>query len=204
MIALHEKRLVSQVELVRSPVAFAAEPNPSVLSDNPLGKIPALVLNNGVAVFDSTVICEYLDMVQPEPRLFSIENEARLRQLRWQALADGLQDALLLLRIEAQRGDRSDPTILAALARKAQASMAMLEHEAAPLTSGTFAIAQITVTCVLGYLDFRYGESGWRAAFPALAAWYTGIAERPSVVATAITDTRPEARLPLTFSGDVR
>jgi len=201
MIALHEKHLVSQVELVRSRVAFAAEPNPTVLSDNPLGKIPALVLNNGATVFDSSVICEYLDMLQPEPRLFPTENEARLRQLRWHALADGLLDALLLLRIEAQRGDKLDATIIASLARKTQASMAMLEHEAASLTAGPFAIAQISVTCVLGYLDLRYSESGWQAAFPALAAWYTTIAEHPSVVATAISDTLPETKLPLTFSG---
>lgn len=202
MIALHEKQMLDQVECVRSKVVFTGEPNLSVLRDNPLGKIPTLVLADGRVLFDSHVICEFLDMVQPQPRLFAAEPDARLDDLRWEALTDGLLDALLLLRVEAQRGEGSDPVILASLARKAQASMAFLERDAEALASDAFAIRQIGTVCVLGYLDFRCGGSEWRQAFPALASWYAATVKRPSVEATAITEISVEKPLPLHFSGD--
>src|SRR3546814_8402436 len=95
--------LVGRVELVGSVGACAAAPNPGVLSDNPLGNIPALILDDGTALFDSRVICEYLDGLHDRARLFPAAGPERLRQLRWQALADGLTDILLLWRNERLR-----------------------------------------------------------------------------------------------------
>jgi glutathione S-transferase len=198
-IAIHEKDLLAEVELVRSRVGFADTPNRAVMRDNPLGKIPTLVSDTGEAIFDSTVICEYLDAIRPQPPLLPGPWVERLRNLRWQALGDGILDILLLLRIEAQRGDRADPRVLDSLATKARASMAMLEREMPALSQGPFALGAITAVCVLGYLDFRYAESQWRRAFPITAEWYEAVAERPSVAATRISDISEESRLPLFF-----
>src|SRR3546814_15919853 len=90
MITLHEAGLVERVELVRSVVAFAAAPNPEVLADNPLGKIPALILDDGTALFDSRVICEFLDGLHDRARLFPAAGperqigKASVRERVWQ------------------------------------------------------------------------------------------------------------------------
>ena len=203
MIAIHEKDLLAEMEIVRSRVVFAGEPNADVLRDNPLGKIPTLITDDGEGIFDSAVICEYLDEIRPQPPLLPRPWGERLKNLRWQALGDGMLDILLLLRIEAQRADRADPRVLDSLATKARASMAMLEGEMEELSRGPFAIGAITAVCVLGYLDFRYAESKWRGAHPVTARWYAGLAERPSVAATRIGDISEDGRLPLYF-GEAR
>src|SRR3546814_4559448 len=127
MVTRDEAGLVERVERVRSVVAFAAAPNPEVLADNPLGKIPALILDDGTALFDSRVICEYLDGLHDRARLFPAAGPERLRQLRWQALADGLTDILLLWRNERLRRNGPDPVLLAAFETKVRACFAALE-----------------------------------------------------------------------------
>lgn len=206
MIVLHESGLTGRVELVRSVVAFAAPPNPAVLADNPLGKIPALVLDDGTALFDSRVICEYLDGLHDGPRLFPAAGPERLRQLRWQALADGLTDILLLWRNERIRRSGPDAVLLAAFETKVRACFATLEAEAAALGTSAFGIGQAAVACALGQMDFRFQGSGWEAAHPALAAWYGMAGKRPSVAATAVRDDTPggatgdDSRSPFTFA----
>lgn len=207
MIALHEAGLAGDVELVRSVVAFAAPPNPQVLADNPLGKIPALVLDDGTALFDSRVICEYLDGRHDRPKLFPAAGQERLRQLRWQALADGLTDILLLWRNERIRRNGPDAVLLAAFEAKVRACFAVLEAEAAALGASGFGIGQVAVACALGQMDFRFQGSGWKAAHPTLATWYDAISERPSIAATAVRDDTPgaaagdDSRSPFSFAG---
>lgn len=206
MIVLHETGLAGRVELVRSVVAFAAPPNPAVLADNPLGKIPALVLDDGTALFDSRVICEYLDGLHDGPKLFPAAGPERLRQLRWQALADGLTDILLLWRNERLRRDGPDPVLTAAFEAKVRACFAALEAEAAALGAAGFGIGQAAVVCALGQMEFRFQGSGWQAAHPALAAWHAAIQSRPSVAATAVRDDTPggaavdDSRSPFRFT----
>ena len=207
MIVLHETGLAGRVELVRSVVAFAAPPNPAVLADNPLGKIPALVLDDGTALFDSRVICEYLDGLHDGPRLFPAAGPERFRQLRWQALADGLTDILLLWRNERIRKAGTDPVLLAAFEAKVRACFATLEAEAPALAATGFGIGQAAVACALGQMDFRFQGSGWERAHPALAAWYAAACERPSIAATAVRDDSPggavgdDSRSPFVFAG---
>ncbi|MEQ9331796.1 glutathione S-transferase N-terminal domain-containing protein [Thalassobaculum sp.] len=188
MIVLHETGQAGRVECVRSAVAFAAPPNPAVLADNPLGKIPALVLDDGTTLFDSRVICEYLDGLHDGPRLFPAEPAARFRQLRRQALADGLTDILLLWRNERMRAAGPDPVIAAAFETKVRACFAALEADAAALGSTAFGIGQAATVCALGQMEFRYAGSFWEAAHPGLAAWYREVQARPSVAATAVRD----------------
>lgn len=188
MIVLHETGLTERVACVRSVVAYAAPPNPEVLADNPLGKIPALVLDDGTALFDSKVICEYLDGLHDGAKLFPAEPPARFRQLRWLALGDGLTDILLLWRNERLRGAGADPVILAAFEAKVRACFRVLEAEAAMLAETPFGIGQAAMACAFGQMDFRFRGSGWEAAHPRLAAWYGTIQARPSVAATAVRD----------------
>lgn len=187
-IVLEELGLTEQVQRIRSVAVFAAPPNPDILADNPLGKIPALITDDGRKLFDSRVICDYLITQAGRDDLLPSDHDARIKQLRWQALADGLTDILLLWRTERGRGEHADPIILAAFETKTRAALALLEQESGDLAKTQFGLGHISVVCTLGQLDFRYADCGWKAALPGLAAWYADIAQRPSVVATAIVD----------------
>jgi glutathione S-transferase len=187
-IVLEELGLTDQVERIRSVAVFAAPPNPEILADNPLGKIPALITDDGRKLFDSRVICEYLVTQAGRDNLLPTDPDARIKHLRWQALGDGLTDILLLWRTERGRGDRADPVILAAFETKTRAALALLEEESADLTQTGFGLGHISIVCTLGQLEFRYADCGWKAALPGLAAWYAEVTQRPSVAATAIVD----------------
>ena len=186
MIVLHETDQTQKVECVRSVVAYAAAPNEDVLADNPLGKIPALVLDNGMVLFDSRVICEYLDGLHDGPKLLPAAGETRLQQLRWQALGDGMTDILLLWRNEQMRPQGPYEVIVSAFDRKLRACFARLESEAQLLAEAAFGLGHISILCAIGQLDFRFLNSRWSDAFPALADWHGKAAARQSV-----RDTEP-------------
>jgi len=181
LICAHELQLVDQLELVRS-VAAMLKPNAALMQVNPLSKIPALVLDDGRTLFDSVVICEYLD-TQAGGSLFPKEGQARWAALRWHALGDGLLDALILWRNERER-EVPLAALLAAFELKTQASLQLLESEVAALQASAFGIGHLTLVCALGYLDYRFNSFGWRQQAPQLAAWFAQMQQRPSVVAT--------------------
>ncbi|UWQ97324.1 glutathione S-transferase [Rhodobacteraceae bacterium M385] len=187
-IVLEELGLTDQVERVRSVAVFAAAPNPDILADNPLGKIPVLITDDGQNLFDSRVICEYLITQAGRDDLLPSNPKARVKQLRWQALGDGLTDILLLWRTERARGEMADPVILGAFETKTRAALAVLEAESGDLARTEFGLGHISIICTLGQLDFRYADCGWKAALPGLAAWYADMSTRASVIATAIVD----------------
>lgn len=187
-IVLEELGLTDKVQRIRSVAVFAAPPNPDILADNPLGKIPALITDDGRKLFDSRVICDYLITQAGRNDLLPTDPDTRIKHLRWQALGDGLTDILLLWRTERGRGERADPVILAAFETKTRAALALLEEESTDLAQTAFGLGQISVVCTLGQLDFRYADCGWKTALPGLAAWYAEVTKRPSVAATAIVD----------------
>ena len=187
-IVLEECGLMDQVEKLRNVAIFAAPPNPDILKDNPLGKIPVLITDDRQILFDSRVICEYLITQSGREDLLPRDPDARIKHLRWQALGDGLTDILLLWRTERGRGVHSDPIILAAFETKTRAALALLEAESTDLSETAFGLGHISVVCALGQLDFRYADCGWKAALPELATWYADVCKRPSVSATAIVD----------------
>lgn len=187
-IVLEECGLADKVERMRSVAVFAAPPNPEILKDNPLGKIPVLITDEGENLFDSRVICEYLITLAGRDDLLPMAQPARIKQLRWQALGDGLTDILLLWRTERARDEHADPVILAAFETKTRAALDTLEAEATDLAQTPVGIGHISVVCALGQLDFRYAGCGWQAALPGLAAWYASIKTRPSVSGTAVVD----------------
>ncbi len=177
MICAHELGLVDRIETVRSVVAMQA-PNQDLMRDNPLAKIPALVLDDGSTLVDSVVICEYLNALAEGP-LFPQQGPQKWQVLRWHALADGLLDVLVLWRNERDEREPLSP-LVDAFAAKTRAALALFEQESGPLAQAPLSIGTITVGCALGYLDYRFASYDWRAAAPRLAHWHHQMEMRPS------------------------
>jgi glutathione S-transferase len=185
MICAHELQLLDRLELVRT-VAAMLQPNDVLMQDNPLSKIPTLVLADGTVLFDSIVICEYLNGLAGGS-LFPSQGLAKWRALRWHALGDGALDALILWRNERER-EQPLPALLKAFEKKTRASLDALDAEAQALGEAGFSIGHLTIACTLGYLDYRFEALGWRLLAPRLAAWFETLSQRPSFSATAPVD----------------
>jgi len=184
-IVLADKKI--DYEFVREDVWSATS---AIGQSNPLGKVPTLVTDDGAAVFDSRVIVEYLDTVTPIHRLIPPSGRSRVEVRCWEALADGLLDALILVRIEhsqrteAQRSqawiDRQMGKVDAALA-----SMSNGLGDRPFCCDGRYTLADIAVGCALGYLDFRFSQIDWRSRYPNLAALSEKLSTRHAFVDTA-------------------
>jgi glutathione S-transferase len=186
MVVAHELGLVDRIRCART-VAATSKPHAELMRDNPLSKIPTLVLDDGTVVYDSPVICEYLDGLSGAPKLHPAEPKARLVALRRQALGDGFLDLMVLLRDERMRANPSDVHKASAAARKA-AVLDSLEHEADAMAATQLSIGHIAIGCALSYLDFRYADEDWRKAHPRISRWHADFAARPSVRATEPVD----------------
>jgi glutathione S-transferase len=189
MVVAHERGLIGRLECVRT-VAATSKPHAELMRDNPLSKIPTLVLDDGTVIYDSPVICEYFDSLgdlEGVPKLFPADPKARLTALRRQALGDGFLELLILLRDERMRAQPSDAHLVSATVRK-RAILEHLELEAAALIAAQFSIGHVAIGCSLSYLDFRYADENWREGHSRLAAWHATFAARPSVRATEPVD----------------
>jgi glutathione S-transferase len=183
MMVIHERGLSDRIELEKTD---AWSPETDLPSNNPLGKVPALVIGDGPALFDSPVIAEYLDtLAGPDIALFPAPGPDRWTALRFQALADGICDAAILRRLEGNRPEQLRSTDWMERQRKAVArSVDALEADAAKLGE-RFTIGSVAVLAALGYLDFRFGHEDWRPGHPALSAWFDAESKRESFVSTA-------------------
>lgn len=165
----------------------------TISQSNPLGKVPCLVMEGGEALFDSRVIVEYLDTLSPVGKLIPAVGRERAEVKTWEALADGVLDALILARLEANWAGRT----------KAQRSQAWIDRQMdkvhvsleamskglgdKPFCSGIhLSLADVAVGCALGYLDFRFADIDWRTAHPNLARLSEKLSQRAS-----FADTRP-------------
>ena len=185
MICAHELGILPRLELVRS-VAAMLKPNAALMVDNPLSKIPTLVRKDGKTLFDSIVICEYLND-QAGGSLFPVQGEARWQALRWHALGDGLLDVLILWRNERER-EHPLRALTDAFELKTRASLKLLDAEADSIGSAPYSIGHVTLGCALGYLDYRFDAFGWRALAPRLANWFATLQARPSFQSTEPVD----------------
>jgi glutathione S-transferase len=183
MIAAHETGLADRLTLVRTVVAMTA-PNALLLADNPLSKIPTLVLDDGALLYDSLVICEYLDSLHDGCKLFPADAMARWTALRRHALGNGLLDLLILWRYERER-EMPSHAYLDAFAVKCKATLAALESEASALAGTPFGIGHIAIGCALSYADFRFPDLSWRARHAQIAAWHAAFSQRDSARLTA-------------------
>jgi glutathione S-transferase len=186
MIVAHERGLIDRLDCVRT-VAAMTTPHAELMRDNPLSKIPTLVLDDGTALYDSPVICEYLDALDDKPQLFPLDRKPRMLALRRQALGDGFLDLLVLARNERLRQQPSQVHLTSTAVRTA-AVLTSLEREADALAASAFDIGHIAIGCALSYLDFRFAEEDWRKSRARLARWHAGFAARPSVEATRPVD----------------
>jgi glutathione S-transferase len=186
MVVAHELGVADRITCVRT-VAAMTKPHAELMQDNPLSKIPTLVLDDGTAIYDSPVICEYLDTLHGNAKLFPASAKDRITALRRQALGDGFLDLLILSRDEQLRPRRSDAH-LASQAVRRKAVLDSLDNEAAVLEASAFDIGHIAVGCSLSYLDFRFADEDWRKNHPRIARWHAAFAARPSVRATEPVD----------------
>ena len=185
MVCAHELGVTEKLTLVRS-VAAMQKPNPQIMADNPLSKIPTLVLDDGRVMYDSVVICEYLDDLAGGS-LFPRVGEARWQALQWHALGNGLLDALILWRNERER-DAPLQVLLDAFALKMEAALEVLEKDVDALRAAPLNIGGVAIGCALGYADYRFDALRWRDRAPRLADWFQTLGERPSFVATRVVD----------------
>ena len=158
-------------------------------AQNPLGKIPVLIAEDGVAYYDSRVILDYLDDRAGGGKILPREAKVRLAALRLQALCDGILDASILTIYETRwrRAEAHEPKWLEHQAGKVTRALAALEAAPPALDAGLPNVGQITLACVLGYRDFRFGNS-WRGDHPRLVAWLDNFAARvPAYAATKPT-----------------
>jgi len=187
-ITLIELGLQDNVELLFTPVV-PGKPNADyVKSQNPLGKIPALQLESGETLFDSTVICDYLDSISSTIKLLPEEGTDRFNALTRSTLAHGICESAVTLRYETflrpepqrwsvwidDHWDKIDRTLTWFESNKSQ-------------WQGDVDLAQITLACALGYLDFRTPECNWRDKNPAIAQWFTLFSDRDSFQQTVPT-----------------
>jgi glutathione S-transferase len=177
----------------RLPHAYVVSPpreaGGAVQQANPLGRIPTLLLDDGTPVFDSPVICEYLDALNDDPVLIPrTDAMARMRVRRWEALADGIMDSAVAVRVESQRpAEKQEPGTLtlhgSAITRALSLAAGQLGARAW-CEGGSLSLADLALTSALLYLDLRQPERDWRRQHPSLAAWAARLLERESVRST--------------------
>ncbi len=186
MVVLHETGQHDAVEIVAA-TGTPLDPATMPLAENPLGKIPCLTRPDAPALYDSRVICRFLDdrtggrLYPAAPRLWDT--------LTLEATGDGIADAALLMIYEARLRPEQLRMVdyVEGQWHKIARALDTLERRWLAHLAGPFDMGQVAVGCALGYLDLRHGARAWRDGRPGLAAWYAALGERPAMVAT-----RPE------------
>lgn len=167
-VVMSEKRI--DYEFVIDP---PSDPATRVPEFNPLGKVPVLITDDGVRLFDSPVIVEYLDSISPVARLIPEPARQRIQVRRWEALADGILDAAVLLVQEGRRPAELQSEAVISRQRtkidRALAFAALDLGEKAWCSGETYSLADIALACALGFLDFRFRDIDWRVRHPNLA-----------------------------------
>jgi glutathione S-transferase len=183
LVAAHELGLRERIELV------PAAPHPvnrdqAVVARNPLGKIPTLITDDGAILYDSRVVCEYLNKLGGG-QLFPGAGPARFLVLVEQALGDGMLDAAVLVRYEtfARPEQLRWPQWIDGQTEKVCSGLAEIERRATGFKE-RIDIGTISIGCALGYLDLRMESLGWRGKYPAAAAWFEEFGARDSMLAT--------------------
>ncbi len=184
LVFAHEAGLADRIEVIHHETSPTAR-NDAVFALNPLGKVPVLITEPSEAIFDSGVICQYLDTLHDGPPLIPADTASRIAALRWQAVADGLSEAGILVRWETTRRppDLRYPPFGEGQLAKVVEGCAFLEAHFKPRQ--TPGLAEIAVATALSWLDFRQ-VCAFRQACPSLTAWYDAFSRRPSMRATAL------------------
>lgn len=182
LVFAHEAGLAGRLDVVHHETS-PTQRNASVFSANPLGKVPVLVMDDGLSLFDSNVICEYLDGLHGGPPMIPANGKERLLALRLQAVAQGVADAGILARWETERRPPALrwPLLAAGHVEKLISSFDFVEREAN--LEGPVDIGQIALATTLAWIEFRE-VAPFVAGRPRLASWYAAFMRRPSMQAT--------------------
>jgi glutathione S-transferase len=182
VVVAHELGITDKIERLPS-AAHPVNRDQTIIQQNPIGKVPTLVTDDGLALYDSRVICEYVAAQVPGSTIFPATGRMRWVALAEQALGDGLLDAALLARYETavRPAEFKWAGWLDGQLDKVNTCLAAIERSdfGSRLDIGT-----ITIGCALGYLDFRFPDLNWRAKHPKAKAWFAVFGERPSMQAT--------------------
>ncbi len=172
------------IDLKLIEVADLSNKPAELVAANPLGKIPALALDDGTSLFDSPVICQYLDVKGAGAKLIPSRGDKRFNVLRTEALADGLMDATVAVIMENMRPE--DKRFDGAIARQKTTIHRTLGYFNSNISeiSGRVNLGQLAVAAALGYINFRMADMAWQVQYPALSKWYDKISKRESVAIT--------------------
>jgi glutathione S-transferase len=177
-IVLAEKRIDCEIVML----AALSDPDSPLPAVNPLGKVPALELDDGTCLYDSPVICEYLDGRNPVGHL--IPQVKRIETKRWEALADGVCDATVAIVMEGRRvPEKQDASVVERQKLKVERGLKTLAEDLGDskwCLGEAFSLADIALGCTLGYLNLRLPELGWQTQYPNLARMYEQVMQRPS------------------------
>ncbi len=187
---VRKARLVLLEKNIRHECLIGAEKS-EILSVNPLGRIPALILDDGFCVFDSTVIAEYADTLNDAPILIPrTDTRARLRVKRWEALADGIMDSAIVVRNERMRPlEQQNATTLATHNKAVTEAVdyaSQLLGERQWCEGEAITLADLALVSALIYLDLRQAERDWRSTHQNLAVWFSKVSALPSVIASSV------------------
>lgn len=188
LVTAHERAVFDRIEFLPS-AAWPVKRDPNIVKHNASGKVPCALVEGDEPVFDSRVICAYIDSLGAAEGTVYPQGTDRFRVLTLEALADSILDACLLARYEiALRPEefRWDDWYRSQM-DKVDSGLEALEGRWFALLSRDFNAGSIAVACTLGYLDFRFADKDWRTAYPKLAAWFAEVSERPS-----LRDTLPK------------
>lgn len=177
-----ETRLDEIIDLVETN---PHDPATDLGSINPLGKVPALMTDDGLVLFDSPVICEYLDHRHGGSRMIPVATPGRWHVLRQQALADGVMEAGVGIVMEGRRAEGERSAGFVARQRRLIVRAADWLEDHAVEFDGSVNLGHIAVACALAYLDFRLPETEWRRGRGAIAGWFERMASRESMRRTA-------------------
>jgi len=185
MIVAKELGLDDRIETV-SGAGTPLAPAEATRANNPLAKLPSLARDDGPAIYDSAVICQYLTSLAPGQTLLPDGGEARWSVLTLEALADGICDSAVGVRYEMALRDpaQQSQAWMDAQMAKVDGGLDALEAAGSDMEGDAFTLGHAAVICALGYLDFRYPDKDWRGSRPALATWYESVSARDSVKST--------------------
>jgi glutathione S-transferase len=179
-IAAYHTGLMSSLEVVQ---ANTTDPEDSLRTQNPLGKIPILILSTGQTLYDSRVILEWIDTEARSRSVHGIipqEHDKRFAALTLQALSDGIMDAAILQVYEVRMREPQERSAAWAAHQKAKVNRALSHAESlepSPIMNGKLNVGQIALACALEYLDLRFADDNWRADYPALSRWLRNMDE---------------------------
>jgi glutathione S-transferase len=188
VVTAAEKGLTDQIKLVATNTRDA---NSGLEKDNPLGKVPALITDDGESLYDSPVICEYLDGLAKGRRLIPARGPKRFKALKLQALGDGMLDAAVAAVVEKRFRPPEklhQPDIDRQMGKVANGLDALETMIASKELGRAPTIGSIAVGCALGYLDFRFPDLKWRRGRPKLTRWFKSLSKRPSMAGSEPKD----------------